>query len=32
MRMMFNSQERTLSEIVALALTVGWKVTQVTHT
>ena len=32
MRVMFNSQERTLRELVALALTAGWKVTQVTRT
>ena len=32
MNVMFNSQERTLRELVALALTAGWKVTQVTRT
>ena len=28
MRVTFNSQERTLRELAALALTAGWKVTQ----
>ncbi|OCH85246.1 hypothetical protein OBBRIDRAFT_325702 [Obba rivulosa] len=31
MRVTFNSQERTLREIVALTLTAGWKVVQVTR-
>ncbi|TFK34695.1 hypothetical protein BDQ12DRAFT_689414 [Crucibulum laeve] len=30
MQVMFNAQERTLREIVALALSAGWKVTKVT--
>ncbi|KAL0959228.1 hypothetical protein HGRIS_014504 [Hohenbuehelia grisea] len=31
MQVTFNSQERTLREIVALALSAGWKVVKVTH-
>ncbi|TFK23982.1 hypothetical protein FA15DRAFT_694701 [Coprinopsis marcescibilis] len=31
MNVMFNSQERTLREIVSLALSAGWKVVRVTH-
>jgi hypothetical protein len=31
MNVMFNSQERTLREIVALALSAGWQVTKVTQ-
>ena len=31
MRVMFNSQERTLRELAALTLTAGWKIVQVTR-
>jgi hypothetical protein len=31
MQVMFNSQERTLREIVKLAASVGWKVVKVTR-
>ncbi|RDB30841.1 4-O-methyltransferase 1 [Hypsizygus marmoreus] len=31
MQVIFNAQERTLREIVALALSAGWKVIKVTH-
>lgn len=31
MRVMFNSQERTLRELAALTLTAGWKIDHVTR-
>lgn len=31
MRVMFNSQERTLRELASLTLCAGWKITQVTR-